>query len=347
MIIRSIKYLSISDYFFSKYPEILRYSKKRKFYLKTMQEYKYCKSLCGQEGNNKLIESIKDFDIIFLLHLNDIYYFCKTFLPKIKNKIIIICEGSDDNFTDRKFLRGCFGFDEEEQDKMISLDDLKLNRNFCDNNKYNNFKKVYRIFVRNCDVIRYKTKIRSLPIGLPSITFGIGYFNDTDSYFEKSTIKRDKLVCMSFRLRGGGKHGVPKWHRYEYYNYFVLKSFVTNEYCRFDSFISTNDNKQIYSEYIESLKQHKFVLCPFGHGFDTFRTWEALYSGCIPIIPYTRALKYYADLPVYIIHKKEEVTEQSLNEKYIEIQENLKKGVYNLDKLSIEHWKRKILSHKK
>ena len=96
---------------------------------------------------------------------------------------------------------------------------------------------------------------------------------------------------MSFCLRKGGKHGVPKWHRYEYYNYFVLKSFVTNEYCRFDSFISTNDNKQIYSEYIESLKQHKFVLCPFGNGFDTFRTWEALYSGCIPIIPYTRALK--------------------------------------------------------
>ena len=219
---------------------------------------------------------------------------------------------------------------------------------FRNNEKYKNLKKIHKIFIRNCDIAHLKTIVHSLPIGLPSINFGIGYFSNTDHYFKKSTIKRDKLVSMSFFLRKGGKHGTPRGHRQEYYNYFREKSFVTNEYERLKIFMDNKDNnRQFYNEYIISLKKHKFLLCPFGNGFDTFRCWEALYAGCIPIIPYARALKYYADLPVYIIHKKEDVTEQSLNKKYDEIQENLKKNVYNLDKLNIDYWKKVILSHKK
>lgn len=38
-------------------------------------------------------------------------------------------------------------------------------------------------------------------------------------------------------------------------------------------------------DYFKEMKQHKFVLCPRGHGPDSYRVWESLYLGCIPIVP--------------------------------------------------------------
>jgi hypothetical protein len=38
-------------------------------------------------------------------------------------------------------------------------------------------------------------------------------------------------------------------------------------------------------EYFKRMKQYKYVLCPRGHGPDSYRVWEALYMGCIPIVP--------------------------------------------------------------
>lgn len=44
------------------------------------------------------------------------------------------------------------------------------------------------------------------------------------------------------------------------------------------------DNRVSYREYLLELKRHRFCLCPIGNGIDTFRLWEALYMGCIPVI---------------------------------------------------------------
>jgi len=36
-------------------------------------------------------------------------------------------------------------------------------------------------------------------------------------------------------------------------------------------------------DYISDLNKYKFILCPWGNGFDTHRIWESLYCGSIPI----------------------------------------------------------------
>lgn len=54
--------------------------------------------------------------------------------------------------------------------------------------------------------------------------------------------------------------------------------------------------------YLERCRQHAFVACPRGNGFDTHRVWETLYMGSVPILldsPLAR--RVYAGLPVVFV----------------------------------------------
>lgn len=73
-----------------------------------------------------------------------------------------------------------------------------------------------------------------------------------------------------------------------------LAKFETNEWCtvRFDK-----DSKfflyERYNEFLSELRDHKFVACPKGHGYDTHRIWETLYMRRVPVMledPYFRRL---------------------------------------------------------
>lgn len=37
-------------------------------------------------------------------------------------------------------------------------------------------------------------------------------------------------------------------------------------------------------QYLDELASHRFCLCPFGNGYDTYRLWECIYVGTIPIL---------------------------------------------------------------
>lgn len=73
-----------------------------------------------------------------------------------------------------------------------------------------------------------------------------------------------------------------------------LVKFETNDWCttRFDK-----DSKffpyERYNEFLSELRDHKFVACPKGHGYDTHRIWETLYMRRVPVMledPYFRLL---------------------------------------------------------
>lgn len=73
-----------------------------------------------------------------------------------------------------------------------------------------------------------------------------------------------------------------------------LLKFETNDWCttRFDK-----DSKffpyERYNEFLSELRDHKFVVCPKGHGYDTHRIWETLYMRRVPVMlddPYFRRL---------------------------------------------------------
>lgn len=86
--------------------------------------------------------------------------------------------------------------------------------------------------------------------------------------------------------------------------------------------------------YLENLKKSKFVLCPRGNGIDTHRLWETLYIGSIPIIEKFKTHDICEDLPVLFIDDWLSISENYLNEKYLEITNK----IFNLDKLKISYW---------
>lgn len=75
-----------------------------------------------------------------------------------------------------------------------------------------------------------------------------------------------------------------------------------------------------WPEYLIDLVKSKFVLSPHGNGLDCYRTWETLLLGGIPIVKTSTLDSLYEDLPVLIVKDWNEVTEDFLNKKWIEMQ---------------------------
>jgi hypothetical protein len=86
--------------------------------------------------------------------------------------------------------------------------------------------------------------------------------------------------------------------------------------------------------FLRDIKSSKFVFCPRGNGIDTHRIWESLYMGSIPVVKYENTHHLFIDLPILFIKDWNEISEDFLNDKYIEI---INKE-WDLDKLKISYW---------
>jgi len=95
---------------------------------------------------------------------------------------------------------------------------------------------------------------------------------------------------------------------------------------------ATVDRKTLdFHEYQNNLKNHKFVLCPWGNGVDTHRIWEAIYSGSIPVIKDHITFKCLKSLPVifiddyknlnydYLINKSKELEPISIDNEFLNL----------------------------
>lgn len=95
---------------------------------------------------------------------------------------------------------------------------------------------------------------------------------------------------------------------------YKLLKFVTGKWIttRFDK-----DSKffpyDMYQDFLDELRNHKFMVCPQGHGADTHRIWETLYMRRVPVMkfsPYfSRLLK---DFPVLYVNDWDEITRELL-----------------------------------
>lgn len=93
-----------------------------------------------------------------------------------------------------------------------------------------------------------------------------------------------------------------------------LTQFETNSWIttRFDK-----DSKffpyERYNEFLSELRNHRYVACPKGHGYDTHRIWETLYMRRVPIMiddPYFRRL--LQGFPVFFIDRWQDLNEDLL-----------------------------------
>lgn len=93
-----------------------------------------------------------------------------------------------------------------------------------------------------------------------------------------------------------------------------LANFSTNDWVttRFDK-----DSKFFpydrYQDFLDEIRDHKFMLCPRGHGMDCHRNWESLYLRRVPVMkdhPYFRRLM--KGFPVLFVNDWPEVTRELL-----------------------------------
>jgi len=126
------------------------------------------------------------------------------------------------------------------------------------------------------------------------------------------------LLYLNFSTR-------TNWIRSTLYEYFK-----NLEWC-------TSERRVGFTDYARQVKRHKFVLCPEGNGFDTHRTWEALYLGSYPIVlRRVFTIEFAKKLPILVVDNWSEVTEQKLNEAYL----SFKNREWTWEALTANYWER-------
>ena len=108
------------------------------------------------------------------------------------------------------------------------------------------------------------------------------------------------------------------------------------EYFEYKNYCFKVTERLPFPEYMKQMSDFKFSLSPRGYGPDTYRTWEALMVGSIPIVHTSQLDSLYADLPIVIVDNWETITQEFLEKKYKEI--TSKK--WPIDKLFMEYWVR-------
>jgi hypothetical protein len=95
---------------------------------------------------------------------------------------------------------------------------------------------------------------------------------------------------------------------------------------------ATISPKVNYSEFLEGIKTHKFVLCPSGNGIGSARNWETLYLKRVPIMerhPYKDVV--FKNFPILFVDSFDELTEELLIDNDHLYQQALNIDMNNLD----------------
>ena len=207
---------------------------------------------------------------------------------------------------------------------------------------------VIKLYGQN--ILYRSPKVESIPIGSASITW-IGddeeycFAKESEQYkLIKETLEPKKftnLALLDFNI--GNNRGSREF----VYNHFKDYSWVTVKPCN----LSLSEYRQTeyyndFERYYRDIYNHKFIFSPLGNGVDCGRTWQALYLGTIPIVPSHVNIQYYQDLPILIYDDINTITSEYLNTKWDEITKKISDGFYNMEKLKISYWVKKIKDEK-
>ncbi|WP_416865282.1 MAG: hypothetical protein ACMVP2_23015 [Imperialibacter sp.] len=171
-------------------------------------------------------------------------------------------------------------------------------------------------------------KAHTLPLGIVNLRdpHERGRTNQFWNELRSGKVEKDILCYVNIGV------GHIKQARYE-------TRLSTIEYFS-DKEFATTVGERSWNQYAAEMKRSKFVVAPPGEALDTFRLWEALYLGSIPIVTSTELDAFYKNFPVWIVDSWEEVTEQALEQKWAE----LSLGFDSCPQLWASHWFKKITS---
>lgn len=166
-------------------------------------------------------------------------------------------------------------------------------------------------------------KLIAIPMGCANFNWPNGNQKYMKKVLENRPAKQH-LLHMGFTIQTNYNERWP-----------IFRQFCSLPYCY-------RTTKKMYEGYLTDAAASAFELAPRGIAWDTYRLWECLYIGTIPIVRTSPLDELYAGLPILIIKDWKEVTDEFLRQKQIE----MGRQTYNLEKLSMEYWKKLINSYK-
>ncbi|HLB94401.1 MAG TPA: hypothetical protein VJJ81_04070, partial [Candidatus Babeliales bacterium] len=260
------------------------------------------------------LSKIKTGDTIFVKTCF-LEYFFTLYAPKIKTKYILVTHNSDKTSLTK-----------------ANINDLHNSTNLI------------AWFGVNPGNLKHP-KFFPIPIGLANRRWEHGNIDnlnqvrqilgfDNNNYSNSSTSAVAKnlnlelkkyLACLNFSLTTGG----PRAEAYQ--------AFANQSWCK----VFLNNNHQGFVDhktYLTNMSESKFVICPFGHGLDTHRTWEALLVGCYPVVLSSALDQLYTDLPVVIVNSWAAVTQEFLEAQYNLLQAKSAANKFKWEKLYFAYW---------
>ena len=185
-------------------------------------------------------------------------------------------------------------------------------------------------------------KITSIPIGL---NYSRQYDSIENFLLKKQEIINKKLLCINFSPETNkNREYLLEKAKNEWYNFCDICENIqsSKKYIKkscIEGKIYINVTNPLYYDLIN---KYKFIISPSGAGQDCHRTWEALYLDTIPIVLSSSINELYKNLPILVIDKWNDINQDFLNKKYLEIKNNKKKGLYDMNKLYMKYWLNKI-----
>lgn len=175
-------------------------------------------------------------------------------------------------------------------------------------------------------------RLTQIPLGLQNRHWRVKNHPQSDinllDEVNKLSFDKEFDVLLSFQIHTNSSE------RQQCYDYFNGKNFVKtrnyNDKNRFD--------RKFVKEYFTDIKKSKFIVCPFGGGFDCHRNWEVFSLGSYPIIKKHKSMENFYDMPAWFINDWSEVTKEMVNIKYSE----LTNTNTNVSKMLFDYWFKEI-----
>lgn len=262
-----------------------------------------------------LIDSVKEGDSVYIT-LESLQKFCEIFLPKLQTKIVLVSGDSDKYISEIPYLSGYIS------DYNITCYQPILDSPF-----------IVKWFLTNC--MLEHPKIVHLPYGLDYHSLAecdIYPWGKKTSpiqqetelleivYSAKHFTQRTNAIYSNFHFnyqRGDRRNAIEE----------IPPALIYYEPGQ----LTRNDSFRHQSEFI-------FIASPWGNGPDCIRTWEGLVLGCIPIVKRSPMCSVYDDLPVLIVDKWSDLTEQLLLETF----HRFSTMTFMYEKLTLAYWVKRI-----
>lgn len=167
-------------------------------------------------------------------------------------------------------------------------------------------KNLHKWFVTNLESFHTDPRLVQIPIGMNDL----GSFNNEYSKVSK-VLKHTALNMKPFSKRKISVY-VNVMLRTSPFRPVLTDLLQSYSRCGNLSAAYFNTIKIPFSEYMQHLKDSRFVVCPPGRGLDTHRTWEALAAGAIPIVLGSDINPIYEHLPIVILQDWRQLTDHYL-----------------------------------